>query len=233
MGLKPQDCYGWRFLLCFHHSQNSFRGWYWLHCSLRNRISPVVTHTHTTSSKNSDVMMVWSSKTPSLCVRHFTCSCWRNRLHFCLSKTPVYCVQTPLNWIQLRIFAATFLNNLCVFSYILSERMRERKIRKSSLTSEHEPLSLSQCSDVTTHDATKLVLSKALQRDNMIGYNSSFTSDLSLIWQTQIEQEKHAEMIQCLSVWPPESDGNCISTTSEVNRCLRRLRCIFIEHVRT
>ena len=38
MGLKPQDCYGWRFLLCFHHSRYTFRGWYWLHCSLRNRI---------------------------------------------------------------------------------------------------------------------------------------------------------------------------------------------------
>ena len=62
-------------------------------CTARCEIEfPQLSHTHTTSSKNSDVMMVWSSKTPSLCVRNFTCSCWRNRLHFCLSKTPVYCV---------------------------------------------------------------------------------------------------------------------------------------------
>ena len=113
---------------------------------------------------------------------------------------------TGSNWESLLQHSQT------IFVFIVTFCLREweREIRKSSLTSESEPLSLSQCSDVTTRHATKLVLSKALQRDNMIGYNTSFNYDLSLIWQTKIKPEKHTEMIQCLSVWPPESNGNCI-----------------------
>ena len=228
MGLKPQDCYGWRFLLCCHHSQYSFRGWYWLHCSLRNRI---LSHT----PLHLRLVMSWwfDSRKLHVCVLDISPALVRE-IDFTFACQKHLCIvyrhhSTGSNWeSSLQHFQTIF-----VFLVTFCLREWEKEIRKSSLTSEHEPLSLSQCSDVTTRHATKLVLSKALQRDNMIGYNTSFNYDLSLIWQTKIKPEKHAEIIQCLSVWSPESNGNCISTTGEVNRCLRRLCCIFIEHVRT